>query len=91
MIFLSKIDDIYRMQLIGACCRYQRENVLNLTLEQFQEQTGINFKTISNFENGRSGNLYYMFYYINLTNESEKIDFMRKILSIVKEVLNNGR
>lgn len=88
---MSKIEDIYRMQLIGACCRDQRKNVLNLTLEQFQEKTGINFKTISNFENGRSGNLYYMFYYINLTNEPEKIDFMRKILSIVKEVLNNGR
>lgn len=87
MIFLSKIDDIYRMQLIGACCREHRKNVLNLTLEQFQEKTGINFKTISNFENGRSGNLYYMFYYINLTNETEKITFMRKILSIVNEVL----
>lgn len=84
---MSKIDDIYRMQLIGACCREHRKNVLNLTLEQFQEKTGINFKTISNFENGRSGNLYYMFYYINLTNETEKITFMRKILSIVNEVL----
>ena len=87
MIFLSKIDDIYRMKLIGACCRDHRKYVLNLTLEQFQEKTGINFKTISNFENGRSGNVYYMFYYINLTNESEKIDFMLKILNIVKKVL----
>lgn len=84
---MSKIDNIYRMHLIGACCRDQRKNVLKLTLEQFQEKTGINFKTISNFENGRSGNVYYMFYYINLTNENEKIDFMRKLLNIVKEVI----
>ena len=84
---MSKIDDIYRMQLIGACCREHRKDVLKLTLKEFQDKTGIPLKTVSNFECGRSGNLYYMFYYINLTNESEKIDFMRKILNIVNEVL----
>lgn len=84
---MSKIDDIYRMQLIGACCREHRKDVLKITLKEFQDKTGIPLKTVSNFECGRSGNLYYMFYYINLTNESEKIDFMRKIVNIVKEVL----
>ena len=84
---MSKIDDIYRMQLIGGCCREHRKDVLKLTLKEFQDKTGIPLKTVSNFECGRSGNLYYMFYYINLTNESEKIDFMRKIINIVKEVL----
>ena len=84
---MSKIDDIYRMQLIGACCREHRKDVLKLTLKEFQDKTGIPLKTVSNFECGRSGNLFYMFYYINLTNESEKIDFMRKILNIVKEML----
>lgn len=87
VIFLSKVDDIYRVHLIGACCRDHRKTVLHLTLEQFQEQTGIKLKTISNFENGRSGNVYYMFYYINLTNNSDdKIKLMNKLLRVAKEV-----
>lgn len=84
---MNKVDEIYRMKLIGACCREHRTNVLGLTLQQFQEKTGVNFKTVSNFENGRSGNDYYMFYYINLTDETKKVDFMRELSSIVKGVI----
>lgn len=87
---MSEIDKIFRMKLIGACCREHRINVLGLTLKQFQEKTGINLKTISNFENGRSGNVYYMFYYINLTDDSEKVDLILDIANIMKEVTNNG-
>ena len=88
---MSKIDDIYRMQLIGGCCREHRKDVLKLTLKEFQDKTGIPLKTVSNFECGRSGNLYYMFYYINLTQgTNQKTDFLRKIVSVIGGVLNNG-
>lgn len=86
---MSKIDKIFRMKLIGACCREHRIKVLGLTLEQFQEKTGIKLKTISNFENGRSGNVYYMFYYINLTDDNKKADLILDIANIMKEVANN--
>lgn len=86
---MSEIDKIFIMKLIGACCREHRIKVLGLTLQQFQEKTGIKLKTISNFENGRSGNLYYMFYYINLTDDSEKVDLILDIANIMKEVVNN--
>ena len=84
---MSKVQDIRRIQLIGACCREQRKNVLGLTLDQFEEKTGIKLKTASNFENGRSGKIQYMFDYISLTEETKRIDFMRKLLSIMEEVL----
>ena len=85
---MSKIDDIYRMQLIGACCREHRKDVLKLTLKEFQDKTGIPLKTVSNFECGRSGNLYYMFSYIKLTRgTNQKTDFLRKLSSVVSEVL----
>lgn len=86
---MSEIDKIFRMKLIGACCREHRIKVLGLTLQQFQEKTGIKLKTISNFENGRSGNVYYMVYYINLTDDSEKVDLILDIANIMKEVVDN--
>lgn len=86
---MNEIDKILRMKLIGACCREHRIKVLGLTLQQFQDKTGIKLKTISNFENGRSGNAYYMFYYINLTDDNKKADLILDIANIMKEVTNN--
>jgi hypothetical protein len=48
---------------VGEYCKNFRINELNLTLVDFSFFTNTNFKTIWAFENGRSNNIKYLFYY----------------------------
>lgn len=45
-------------------CKNFRTKKAKLTLKQIHEKTGVNIKTLSGFENGRSSNLFMLNHYI---------------------------
>ena len=51
-------------KLVGNYCRYFRKHKLCLTLEEFSDLYGINYKSLSGFENGRSSNYFYIVLFI---------------------------
>lgn len=57
---------------IQKICKLYREQVLRLTLSQMSDKTGVNLKTLSAFENGRSNNLNHIkIYYVCSTEEQQ--------------------
>lgn len=50
-------------ELSNYCKRFRIEQA-ELTLKQIHEKTGVNIKTLSGFENGRSSNLFMINHYI---------------------------
>ena len=49
---------------ISDYCKNFRTKKAKLTLRQIHETTGVNIKTLSGFENGRSSNLFMINHYI---------------------------
>lgn len=65
---------------IQKICKLFREEVLKKTLLQLSEESGINLKTISAFENGRSNNINHLKIYANACRtELEFIFFIKNI------------
>ena len=50
-------------ELSNYCKNFRKEKA-KLTLKQIHEKTGVNIKTLSGFENGRSSNLFMINHYI---------------------------
>ena len=44
-------------------CKNFRTEKAKLTLKQISEKTGVNIKTLSGFENGRSSNTFMIYHY----------------------------
>lgn len=51
-------------KIIGNECRNFRYNSMRLNLVELSEKTQIPFKTLSNFENGRSSNVHLFYIYL---------------------------
>ena len=49
---------------LSEYCKKFRIEKAELTLKQIHEKTGVNIKTLSGFENGRSSNLFMLNHYI---------------------------
>ena len=49
---------------LSSYCKNFRLEKAELTLKQIHEKTGVNIKTLSGFENGRTSNLFMLNYYI---------------------------
>lgn len=49
---------------VSNFCKNFRTEKAKLTLRQIHEKTGVNIKTLSGFENGRSSNLFMINHYI---------------------------
>ena len=49
---------------LSTYCKNFRTKKAKLTLSQIHEKTGVNIKTLSGFENGRSSNLFMINHYI---------------------------
>ncbi len=64
---------------IGQFCKMYRVHILNLTLEEMSEKTGVKVPTISSFENGRSTNVNHIQMYYNLSNDVQKEFFKNNI------------
>lgn len=52
--------------IIGNYCRYYRSKKVCITLAEMSEKTGVKLKTLSNFENGRSSNVYFIITYMKI-------------------------
>ena len=49
---------------VSTYCKNFRTEKAKLTLREIHEKTGVNIKTLSGFENGRSSNLFMITHYI---------------------------
>ena len=49
---------------VSTYCKIFRTEKAKLTLREIHEKTGVNIKTLSGFENGRSSNLFMINHYI---------------------------
>lgn len=56
---------------VGKFCKKYREDVLNLSLQELSDDSGINYKTLYSFESGLSSNLYIFFLYYNRSPKPE--------------------
>ena len=70
---------------INTYCKYFRQYVMKLTLEEFSVKIQKLFKenvstsSISSFENGRSSNIKYISYYYKLLDKTTKENFKRDL------------
>ena len=53
-------------------CKQFRKNILNLTLQEMENKTGVPLKTISSFENGNSTNIKHLNLYYKLCDSKHK-------------------
>lgn len=61
---------------VGIFCKNFRMNTLNKTLNEICENTDIQSKTLSAFENGRANNIKYLFLYYHACNDEQKQQFI---------------
>ena len=70
---------------LSTYCKNFRTKKAKLTLSQIHEKTGVNIKTLSGYENGRSSNMfmlnhYYVAYDFDKGLQLEFIQGMNKII-----------
>ena len=64
-------------------CKQYREQTLKITLDKMEKLTGVNAKTISGFENGKSNNLDLFKLYYKIGNAFETYKFHENILRVL--------
>lgn len=64
---------------INEFCKMYRKKILQLTLKEMEDKTGVKTSTLSSFENGRSTNINHLTTYYNLGNEEQKEYFKNNI------------
>ena len=69
---------------VGRFCKDHRETVLNLSLQELSDDSGINYKTLYSFESGLSSNLYIFFLYYNRSPKPEM--FLNELLKTVGDL-----
>ena len=60
---------------LNKFCKHFREEVLQITLKEMENRTGINLKTLSAFEHGRSTNINHLISYYKICDEDQKLIF----------------
>ena len=60
------------MQNLLSFCKKFRKEILNLTLQEMEQKTGVPLKTISSFENGNSTNIKHLNLYYKLCDSKQK-------------------
>lgn len=63
---------------VGQAAKNHRRNC-ELTLLEMQELTGVNYKTLSAFENSRSSNVNILVKYLNIGNRVQKSQLLAAI------------
>lgn len=57
---------------LGKYCKDQRAHVVRISLEEMEKRIGIKSRTLSNFENGRSGNVAFLSAYLQICETREE-------------------
>lgn len=60
---------------INKFCKNFREEVLKITLKEMEIKTGVNLKTLSAFEHGRSTNINHLISYYEICDDEQKLIF----------------
>lgn len=69
--------------MVGNYCRDFRTHKLKMTLHEVQSISNVKAKTLSNFENGRSGNLIFFSTYVNLCmSTGDRVSFILGLLDV---------
>lgn len=72
------MDKTITQKKIGNECREVRK-MLNITLRELSEHSGIPIKTLSTFENGRSSNINLFLVYLRLLDRKQMVRLAQKI------------
>lgn len=75
---VKKVSEI--ITIIGSESRIARNEYLEMTLKEMSFITGLNLKTLSGFENGRSTNIYIFYLYYELLDVDDRIQYLKSIL-----------
>lgn len=67
---------------IQSFCKTFRKRTLNKTLRDIELEQGINIKTLSAFENGRSNNIEHLSIYLNACETDYHVNLFMKGLNI---------
>lgn len=82
---------------LGKYCKDYRAHVVRISLKEMEKRIGIKSRTLSNFENGRSGNVAFLSAYLQICGTREdKTRFIIGLTEILDShdvsvgVVNNG-
>lgn len=67
---------------LGKFCKDFRINELLLSLTDFSNNNNISLKNVWAFENGKSSNLKYLFYYYNSCKGCQKDNFIKGVFGL---------
>lgn len=74
-----------KLHIIGNYCKTFRTEILKMTLQQFEEVTGVKVKTISAFENGKSTNILHILKYLDLCPSNDtRIKYLKGLNNILR-------
>lgn len=68
---------------VGMFCRDFRIDCLGMTLVEFSEYNGLNYKNVNAFEYGRANNIIYLFAYYRLCNDGQKKTFTNSLFRLM--------
>lgn len=68
---------------IGVFCKEFRIHYLDMTLVEFSEYNGLNYKNVNAFEYGRANNIIYLFAYYRLCNDGQKKTFTNSLFRLL--------
>lgn len=74
-----------RVKLIGMYCKKYRTNELKLSLKEFCEKTGGNYKNVSAFERGLANNIQYLDLYYTQVPYNKKSAFAKGLFEYTGE------
>ena len=64
---------------VGKFCKMFRMFILDLTLDEMSQKTGVKIPTLSSFENGRSSNSNHINLYYDISTDEQKTYFRENI------------
>ena len=76
----------HRTKEIATICRWFRMEILGFTLAEICQGTGVKVGTLSNFEQGRSTNITHLYYYLDKSNNEQKLILTNEINKVLKGV-----
>lgn len=89
---MDKYNKDYQIKFniaISGFCAYFRKNVIRMTLNEMSEKCNIPVSTISNFEQGRSSNLRFVYLYlVSCETWRQKDIFINSLGSILERSYN---
>lgn len=75
-----------RIKLVGSYCKDYRIKTLDMGLTEFCKATNSNIKNVNAFESGRANSIDYLYLYWKVSNDTERIPFLKHLFQSMREV-----